>query len=894
MFEYYEVFAKYLDNLLPDKEQQTVRCPFHDDTHPSFSVNIEKGLFKCHACGVEGNLKRFLELVDERFTINTVAQLVDQWHGELLKNTRVLKMFIQAKSISLDVIRERRIGYNPNTGRIVIPVYNEDGELSGVRYYKPYAEAQKVIQHGTMPPCYPMDVLTRKTDTIILAEGDTDTLALLSAGFNAVMLIPPSAIEKVDAILPYLKKKIVFVLYDDDKTGREYAPRLARRIQQSVTKFVKLIKLPPPVKDVCAFLAENPASALTKILTEARYLSDDEEDIDSLPYVPVSALTSTETIGKKFATDFYVCSRTLHRYIVPNDYMVTCSQSHDYCERCAVYQSVPSDGEMQGGFFTVENEDIPCFVDNSSDNIYRILRKRLRVPAKCNEFRVSPLSRKIVVEATVANRIDETATTDSTKQMDFYILQDADSVEANMMYRGKVEMVQSARTNQLAGIVTLVKPLRYDLSYDISPSLTEFNPREGQTVFEKIMEIAEDLEYITNVNERRETIIAMDLVYHSVLSIRFERRRIKGYLDTLVIGDTRTGKSSIAKGLVGLYRAGEIVDGSNASLAGIVGGVTFSNGTAYIAWGLFPRNDGRLVVIDEADELSREILERLSYIRSSGIAEVTKIQEGRVNARARLIMITNPPSGVKLDDYTYPILAVNDFARSRQDIARFDYVVVVKGDVSSIKVPDRPLKHDVDAYANLVRFAWALAEKDIIYTFDMDTLLSYCDALAKDYVSEIPLIERNSIYEKLLRIATAAAVRTFSYNIAEGKLVVGIEHLQFAVDFLNTLYGDERNGYRQFSRDIIAESESHDINDIVSALTLLLKPDAVMEKMKYLTTFTKNEVFDIVSGSREDFDAFFAMMIRNNLIKRLASGYYTKTAKFTQVMTEALKRVKGG
>ncbi|NBO55083.1 MAG: hypothetical protein EBU84_10945, partial [Actinobacteria bacterium] len=31
-------------------------CPFHEDTSPSFSVNIRKGLYICYACGAKGNM----------------------------------------------------------------------------------------------------------------------------------------------------------------------------------------------------------------------------------------------------------------------------------------------------------------------------------------------------------------------------------------------------------------------------------------------------------------------------------------------------------------------------------------------------------------------------------------------------------------------------------------------------------------------------------------------------------------------------------------------------------------------------------------------------------------------------------------------------------------------
>ena len=36
-------------------------CPFHPDTNPSLSINIEKGLFLCRACGETGNAIQFVQ-----------------------------------------------------------------------------------------------------------------------------------------------------------------------------------------------------------------------------------------------------------------------------------------------------------------------------------------------------------------------------------------------------------------------------------------------------------------------------------------------------------------------------------------------------------------------------------------------------------------------------------------------------------------------------------------------------------------------------------------------------------------------------------------------------------------------------------------------------------------
>lgn len=40
-------------------------CPFHEDTHPSLSIDLERGLFHCFACGAGGDVIRFVELRDK-------------------------------------------------------------------------------------------------------------------------------------------------------------------------------------------------------------------------------------------------------------------------------------------------------------------------------------------------------------------------------------------------------------------------------------------------------------------------------------------------------------------------------------------------------------------------------------------------------------------------------------------------------------------------------------------------------------------------------------------------------------------------------------------------------------------------------------------------------------
>ena len=50
-------------------------CPFHTETHPSFSVNPEKGLFYCHGCHEGGDVIAFVMKAEDLSFKDAVAHL---------------------------------------------------------------------------------------------------------------------------------------------------------------------------------------------------------------------------------------------------------------------------------------------------------------------------------------------------------------------------------------------------------------------------------------------------------------------------------------------------------------------------------------------------------------------------------------------------------------------------------------------------------------------------------------------------------------------------------------------------------------------------------------------------------------------------------------------------
>jgi hypothetical protein len=59
MADYFILFSPHVEKLTRQGEQAIGLCPFHDDHHPSFSLNVRTGQWICFACGRDGNWNTF-------------------------------------------------------------------------------------------------------------------------------------------------------------------------------------------------------------------------------------------------------------------------------------------------------------------------------------------------------------------------------------------------------------------------------------------------------------------------------------------------------------------------------------------------------------------------------------------------------------------------------------------------------------------------------------------------------------------------------------------------------------------------------------------------------------------------------------------------------------------
>jgi hypothetical protein len=308
------------------------------------------------------------------------------------------------------------------------------------------------------------------------------------------------------------------------------------------------------------------------------------------------------------------------------------------------------------------------------------------------------------------------------------------------------------------------------------------------------------------VSQRSYIATASLLAYCSVLRFPFQGALLpRGWLDILIIGDTACGKSKIVETIVQKIKMGEFIKGENTSFAGLIGGLQQVGSRAKwdVVWGRIPLNHGKLLVCDEMSSLTVDAIGDMSAVRSSGIAEIVKVQGGVTRAATRMIWIGNPRSDSTMAGYPFGIQALQELVGRPEDIRRFDFAL----GVTTSDVPlDIVNKHrDVSGYKGkwdelrqLVRWAWQLRPQEV--SFDpraTDTILACAREQAKSYSSEIPLVEPNEQRVKIARVAVAVAVRCLSEQ--NGGLIVKKEHVEYADHFMRKCFDSHALGYKRFS-----------------------------------------------------------------------------------------------
>src|SRR5574344_2780527 len=141
----------------------------------------------------------------------------------------------------------------------------------------------------------------------------------------------------------------------------------------------------------------------------------------------------------------------------------------------------------------------------------------------------------------------------------------------------------------------------FTLTDEVKKNLDIFRNLKGTTT-ERITQLAERFKGVLGYNGYNQLITTFDLAYHTVLEFNFGMfKNVRGYLDTLIVAESRVGKSTTAEAMQKLYGLGTFTSlaGSSATIAGLIGGSNKVNGSYQTRAGAIPQNHRGLMIMEE-------------------------------------------------------------------------------------------------------------------------------------------------------------------------------------------------------------------------------------------------------------------------------------------------------
>lgn len=261
------------------------RCPNpnHFDNNPSFSMNLETGLWICFSCNQQGEFTKLIELVlgcsqgeaYEWITNNGQASSVEQlsrnldnllgtpigsvqepislhWraHYEVLNNQIMPQWFLN-RGFTWETINHWKIKYDPLMDSVIVPVFQEYQLIGTVT--KNIKEGLPKYQNSPNLPRSEIlfGEINPNAKRIYLVEGLLDCIYSWQCGFTALSLLGSSISNKQIEILHKHRFGNITLALDNDDVGKKATKEIIKRLQQTgyLLPQLNLVRWPIGTKD---------------------------------------------------------------------------------------------------------------------------------------------------------------------------------------------------------------------------------------------------------------------------------------------------------------------------------------------------------------------------------------------------------------------------------------------------------------------------------------------------------------------------------------------------------------------------------------------------------------------------------------------------------------------
>lgn len=914
-------FEFYFNDTVFLGEETMVCCPFpHHTTHgleyyeskPSAGVNIEKGVFNCLSCGRAYSEIGFISQVLGT-TYETASRVKEVFeHNEQLsvwKETTELQEDIRNKinalGISNQVISDLNIGSEDGKS-ISFPV-SMYGNILDMRNYRPHEVPKMRSRTNAIAGLIlPFDLWqnTNKKWTILCA-GEKDMAVARSHGFNAITLTGGE--QKLPVFIEPFRNKHIAILYDNDEAGISGAKKIAAHLH----RIAKEVRIVTGFHEICTERGEDltdffmkyhgTRAQLIQYLEKTSPFTEDDAEKELEKAVPTLTLmeaSAPKNINKTVRSNLQVIATSDSSFVIPTAYIAEKKQS------LGKPNELMQIGEKKYWHLSENNlKDVLHFIDNNftEDQVNAHMKDIVGIPSKEPGVTISRLAKETVFKCAVTDLMESSSDDTSILEYQAYTL--GKKLESGKKYKATYRLVPHPYDGQrLIMIINDIQEATDSVTnFKITPQVIDnlqYIQNIPGNVTEKIEHLINSVKGLTHFNTDTTLIKAIDFAYNTVLEFNFRSfPRVRGYLDTLIVTESRVGKSSTAEALRNTYGLGVFTSlaGSSATVAGIIGGSNKVGGSFQTRAGLIPQNHRNLIIFEELAKCNAQILKELTDVKSSNRARITRVNGSLdLPALVRMISLTNTRStqtGAPRPINSYPngIEILTDLIGTAEDMARFD-IMLVQGYRGTSQDPNwlEPEPLPLDVYKTRVRWIWSRSADHVIIRPELETyIINRCNDLNEIYDTHIKIFGTEA-WKKVSRLAIAIAGYTVSTDSTYQNIIVEQEHIDYAIDFLVSIYDNDTFRLKEY---VTAERRYEQVDDdgIKALQQLYLVAPSLLLQLEISSISTRNELMAATGLPTDQFNAQVNQLVQGAFIK-FQGQQILPTLRFRKSMAQIDRR----
>ena len=663
------------------------------------------------------------------------------------------------------------------------------------------------------------DVDANKT---FICESVTDALSIMQQLKIPAVAIGsqfPSAVQEQD--LGQFPQMTYYVLFD--KSVDQLEPIAAQQLSTALNypSFVVELPLKQPTtksdpKDVNDLLQMS--SNNSKLLVAYRSLTFSEQILKSIKAAEEAAiippidlelheLLHAEHTGKRVRCKVLPFSDIIATHSAPVSVRATCTNIQN-CPNSSKSRCPIARCGKRGKLLEIELDDpnILMFCHTKRDNDITMFWRRLtKSPCKGTTINITTERQASIHQIELGPNIDYLTGFEDRSRFTFQ--------------RAYISVVESDDIPDIEPIEVIGRVIAHPYKdHQITLLVTKFNKLEDAVSLFKITDsvkeslakfqempvndILDDIINYTGIIDEPDMHLAFLLTFHSVLHYHFLGADYLGCLQSLLLCDTSTGKSTIGRKLIDLFRLGERLVCETASRTGVTYSIQMPSG--HIRWGAMVRNDRKFLMLDEFQAFPEGESKHLKEARSSGQLKVDRLRKGFAFTRNRLLIAANPKpryhgASTQLFSFDYPVESIRTVFDTEADIRRLDIAIFVRGIDKTTEDLHQEISIDWDKaklsssdWRSSVRWAWQKGVEDVIIEDEaIKHLLKVRSPQLVDkykFAEDIPLFTASNTKHSILKLCFALASLTKSTDKNFEKIIVKKKHVDFICDWLDYLY----------------------------------------------------------------------------------------------------------